>query len=73
MNDAGSGAELARLTHDGWVNAVVFSADGARAATAGGDGTARVWAVLVVDLLAQALARLTRKSDRRGMAALPSG
>ncbi|MGH3838704.1 MAG: hypothetical protein ACRDSF_23875, partial [Pseudonocardiaceae bacterium] len=41
--DAVSGAEQARLPHDGRVNVVVFSPDGTRVATASDDGTARVF------------------------------
>jgi len=41
--DPAIGVERARLTHDGWVRAVVFSPDGTRVATASSDGTARVF------------------------------
>ena len=41
--DAATGAELARLDHDGDVYAVAFSPDGIRVATGSGDGSARVF------------------------------
>ena len=41
--DAATGAELARLDHDGPVYAVAFSPDGTRVATGSGDGRARVF------------------------------
>ena len=40
--DAATGAELARLDHDGEVNTVAFSPDGSRVATGSDDGSARV-------------------------------
>lgn len=44
MSDARTGAELAVLRgHEGGVEAVTFSPDGATVATASVDGTARVW------------------------------
>ena len=43
MWDAASGKELARLGHDGGVNAAAFSPDGTRIVTASDDKTARVW------------------------------
>jgi WD40 repeat protein len=41
--DAATGAELARLDHDGPVSAVVFSPDGRRVATGSWDRSARVF------------------------------
>jgi WD40 repeat protein len=41
--EAATGAEVARLDHDGAVNAAAFSPDGARVATASDDRSARVF------------------------------
>jgi WD40 repeat protein len=41
--DAATGAQLARLDHDGQVSAVAFSADGTKVATASHDRSARVF------------------------------
>ncbi len=42
--DAATAAALATLTgHTNWINAVAFSPDGTRLATASNDGTARIW------------------------------
>jgi WD40 repeat protein len=44
--DVDSGRLLTRFEgHDGWVDRIHFSRDGARVVTASGDGTARVWDV----------------------------
>ena len=45
VSQARTGSELARLKNDGVVEAVAFSPDGTRLATASRDGTARLWEV----------------------------
>jgi WD40 repeat protein len=47
------GRELARITHDGDVNAVAFSPDGQSLATASRDNTARFWSTSLDDMLHQ--------------------
>jgi hypothetical protein len=51
---------ISSLTHDGGVNAVAFSPDGAWVATASTDGTARVFAVRAEELRAAVVARMPR-------------
>jgi WD40 repeat protein len=56
-----SGQELLTLTgHGAGVNAVDFSPDGRRLATASNDKTARVHALIVENLIALGRARVTR-------------
>ena len=58
--DAATGAELARLDHDGEVNTVAFSPDGSRVATGSDDRSARVFEVEVGALIQRALCVMTR-------------
>jgi len=70
--EAGSGAELARLEHDGPVRAVAFSPDGTRMVTASGDirgGSARVFEAAT----GAELARLDHDGSVRAVAFSPDG
>jgi WD40 repeat protein len=59
--DADTGQELLNLTgHTDRVTAASFSPDGSRLATAGQDGTVRVYLLNIEELIALARARLTR-------------
>ena len=59
--DVVSGRELLTLTgHNGEVYGLAFSPDGERLATASRDGTVRVYALNIADLMALARQRLTR-------------
>lgn len=49
--DAVTGREIFKLAHDGKVNALAFSADGRRLATAAADARARVWDLETGELL----------------------
>jgi WD40 repeat protein len=55
-----SNEEIARIVHERGVNAAALSRDGKFIATAGADGTARVWLWRPEDLVHEACARLTR-------------
>ena len=67
--DAATGAELARLDHDGDVNAVAFSPDGTRVATGSGDGSARVFDAAT----GPSLARLDHDGAVNAVAFSPDG
>ena len=58
--DAASGAEISRLDHDGSVDPVAFSPDGARVATGSADRSALVFEVEVGALIQRALCVMTR-------------
>jgi WD40 repeat protein len=59
--EAETGQELVTLTgHTGVVSGVAFSPDGTRLATASRDGTMRVYALRLEDLIALAKSRVTR-------------
>ncbi len=51
---------IATMPHEDSVNAVAFSPDGTRVATASSDGSAKVWLWLPEDLINEACSRLTR-------------
>lgn len=61
-----TGAELARLDHDGDLNTVAFSPDGTRVATGSRDGSARVFQVEVGALIQRALCVMTPICMLRG-------
>jgi len=64
VRDAETGEELVTLTGPtGIVSGVAFIQDGARLATASRDGTLRVYALLLEDLIALAKSRLSRSLD----------
>jgi len=73
--DLDTGKRLLTLTgHTFALTDVAFSPDGARVATASGDGTVRVYVLPVNELLAVARARLTRTwSKAECRAYLPGG
>ena len=58
--DAATGAQLARLDHDGEVYAVAFSPDGTRVATASSDRSARVFEATPQMLVQRAFNVMTR-------------
>jgi WD40 repeat protein len=57
--EAATGQEVARMTHEDWVNAVAFSPDGKYVVSSGGK-TAMVWLYRPEDFIALACARLPR-------------
>ena len=67
--DAATGAELARLDHDGEVNTVAFSPDGSRVATGSDDGSARVFDAAT----GAELARLDHDGEVNTVAFSPDG
>lgn len=62
--DAVTGQEIARMIHDGRVNAFAFSPDGKFIVTGSSDHTARVWRYQTGDLIADACSRVTRNLTR---------
>ncbi len=68
--DAVSGMEMARMTHDGWVNSVAFSPFNSTIVVSGSeDGTARVWQATTGD----EFARMTHDGPVNSVAFSPNG
>jgi WD40 repeat protein len=63
--EAATGEEVARMTHDGWVEGVAFSPDGRWVVSASRDNTARVWRWRLEDLIEEACKRLPRNLARQ--------
>ena len=63
--EADTGKEIARMTHDDFVNSVAFSPDGKYVVSGSRDKTARVWVWQPEDLIANACARYAAQSHPR--------